>query len=435
MNVRIFRPLSNVQRRNFTVLVIQGGATSLAAQLASINAILPFLCVALGGSFLAASLLLPLYAIGTLIGTTTAPRLIGARWTERTWLFAGSFGKCIAVLIVTAAAEFLLSEPFAIDLVYSALAIAIGLIVSIRGSAFNDVLASTVDIDTRPKLLFTQAALGGVLGLLVAITAARFFGTGPDVTSYLGMQWLAGAVLVVAAFLTLFIKGDAAAGRPRRHARTAATLEIGFRALRNLTWYRSYVIGQLVLLSVVLSTTFFSIHAAATHPKNDNPTLIVGFVAGGAVLGAFVWHQVLRRFGYRVLFLLGTAVCIGAVALNLIEEALDVPDTLWFDGFVIMAATQASQAVIVGRQAFLIDHLRTKGLDELVTFSKLLITIISVPVAALIGALASISAPLVALTVLLAFNFLAIIGAARLQIPDADARHRHDDDDNPHPIG
>ena len=75
-----FRP----PRRNFPLLLAQGGSYGLAGKLASTNIVLPFLCAALGGSLIVAGLLVPLGIIGTLVGYTLGPNMLASRLPSRT---------------------------------------------------------------------------------------------------------------------------------------------------------------------------------------------------------------------------------------------------------------------------------------------------------------------------------------------------------------
>ena len=70
-------------RRNFTAAATESVSFAVATHLTAAAVVLPFICVAFGGSAFAAALIFPTYIAANLLGVVVAPRVLGLRSVER----------------------------------------------------------------------------------------------------------------------------------------------------------------------------------------------------------------------------------------------------------------------------------------------------------------------------------------------------------------
>src|SRR6478609_7931614 len=108
---------SEPPRRNYLLLLGQGGGYGLAGKLASTNVVMPFLCAALGGSLLVAGLLDPLNTLGSLLGLSLAPAVLSTRLPSRAVLALMDLAAG-ALLFALAAVSLLLPRSVAVDVVF-----------------------------------------------------------------------------------------------------------------------------------------------------------------------------------------------------------------------------------------------------------------------------------------------------------------------------
>jgi len=70
-------------RRNFVAAATESVSFAVANQLTAVAVVLPFICVAFGGSAFAAALIFPTYTAANLLGVILAPRVLGLRSVSR----------------------------------------------------------------------------------------------------------------------------------------------------------------------------------------------------------------------------------------------------------------------------------------------------------------------------------------------------------------
>ena len=258
----------------------------LAGQLASTTVVLPFMCVALGGSLLVAGLLVPLNTVGTLLGYPLGPALIGTRLRSQT-IMALSALTSAALLAGLAAVSLLLPDrSLAVSVTFTAVALGSGLAAGADSVAFSDVLARGLPPARRSGLLLGEGAVGGALAIVVALLSAVLLGDRDPIVGHVALQWVAAGCLAISGVLALFVAIEHAPA-PAVRRTIATTIRAGVAGVRRYAWLRRYLVRQVLLLSVALATSFFSIRAATLHGKVPGSlAVIVAVTSTARVSGA-----------------------------------------------------------------------------------------------------------------------------------------------------
>jgi hypothetical protein len=133
------------------------------------------------------------------------------------------------------------------------------------------------------------------------------------------------------------------------------------------------------------------------------------------VVGAVLWHRVLRVRGYRGMLIDGT-ICstVAAVGAVTIERLGLVGASALNHAVLLLLATLAADAVSVAKSAYLVEHAPPAELPELSAFAQLTIGIAAAVLAAAIATLAQIHGTVWPPAILLGLNVLAVIAAWRM---------------------
>ena len=403
-----FRP----PRRNFPLLLAQGGSYGLAGKLASTNIVLPFLCAALGGSLIVAGLLVPLGIIGTLVGYTLGPNMLASRLPSRTVMALATLGTAALLFALATIGLLFRDSTFTVNVTFLGISLRTGLLSGIGTIAFTNVLASAVQRERRRRLLFTQAALGGLLASVVAIVSTWMFAGRDPIVSHIALEWIAGAFLVVSAGCSLLIGVEHVPTKAVARRGLVATLRGGAQAARRYPWLREYLTQQILFLSVTLGTTFFSIRVAALHGSVPGSlAVIIAVTSLALVIGAVLWERVLTRRGFRGMLIGGTMCSALAAAGAVSVERLGLVGSPFVHAIFILLATLANDAVSVAKSAFLVENARPEELSEVSAFTQLIIGVASAVLAVAIAALAQVHGTVWPPMILLGLNVLAV-GAA-----------------------
>jgi MFS family permease len=399
-------------RRNFPLLLAQGGSYGLAGKLASTNIVLPFLCAALGGSLIVAGLLVPLGILGTLVGYTLGPNVLASRLPSRTVMALATLGTATLLFALATIGVLFRDSRFTVDVTFLGISLGTGLLSGIGSIAFTNVLASAVQRERRRRLLFTQAALGGLLASVVAIISAWMFADRDPIVGHIALEWFAGGFLVVSAVCSLLVRVEHVPTRTAVRRSLVTTLRRGAQAARRYPWLREYLTQQILFLSVTLGTTFFSIRVAALHGSVPGSlAVIIAVTSLALVVGAVLWERVLTSRGFRGMLIGGTMCSALAAAGAVTVERLGLIGSPFVHALFILLATLANDAVSVAKSAFLVEHARPEELSELSAFTQLTIGVASAILAVAIAALAQVHGTVWPPMILLGLNLLAV-GAA-----------------------
>jgi len=127
-----------------------------------------------------------------------------------------------------------------VSIVFAVIAVVMGIAGGIGSVASSDVLGGALPAERRSTLLFAQSALGGALGVVVALATARLFAHRQPLTSHVALQWAASVFLVLSAMSCLFVLLERRPA-PAHRVRVSASLRVGLDAARTYPWFRRYL--------------------------------------------------------------------------------------------------------------------------------------------------------------------------------------------------
>ena len=148
-------------RRNFVASATESVSFAVANQLTAVAVVLPFICVAFGGSAFAAALIFPTYTAANLLGVVLAPRVLGLRSVSRSLALILICGIGIAGFAVMQTTIVFLAAPAPVrSRVMGLLTVAIG--AGPIGMLYVGVLADLLGAPAAVALLAIQGlvALG-----------------------------------------------------------------------------------------------------------------------------------------------------------------------------------------------------------------------------------------------------------------------------------
>lgn len=115
--------------------------------------------------------------------------------------------------------------------------------------------------------------------------------------SHIDLLWLGSSGLLAAALAAVFI-GPVQVSNARRVTFTE-TYRDGMRVARSQSWFRRYVVIQLLFVPVSLGTSFYSIHASVNHSDSAGSLHVLVISSSiGMVAGALFWRFVTRAWAF-----------------------------------------------------------------------------------------------------------------------------------------
>ena len=388
---------------NFGVVVAEGIAANTAGQLSNAAVVLPFICVALGGPILAAALIYPAYVVFNLVGTLVSPALLDPRRTSKLILTACAIAGAVVTVVNALGAEFLGST---MATAFVATAAALGFLFGLSAVCFVDVVADALHQHEHARLWIFQNAGSAAVVLIITTVDLLLFGGADTADGHLRLLWLAAGAMVVAAVCCGLIVLESHAPRPRISFRSS--LHTGIALLRRRGWFRRFLLVQSLFLTTSLGTAFYSAHSATEHGNTSGSLhVIVACTAGGLVLFAVVWHRLRHRLGLRAMYTLAGGLGLAAAALTIVADRLDEPDAPWLYGIIMALAAVAALAVSSSRTVWMLRRATSERL-VVISFSQLVVGVISAPIAGLLAVLAQIHGTIVPIVCVAVLNVLAL---------------------------
>jgi hypothetical protein len=396
-------------RYNYRILLGNGSFVALANRVSDPHLVLTFLYSVLGAPLAFAGLIVPMHNIGGLLGRAlSAPLISKARFSKRYM----AYGSLAAGISLMALAIFVpIIHPTAAAMIFLLVAGTIGVSQGLGSVAFGDLLGRALPQERRGPLLFTQSAVGGVLAVAAASATILLFKDAKPLDSHISLIWISAVVLVLAFVFSLLVQEPP----PNRDAGSGArgfTSEIhkAFTLVGQAPWFRRFLVGQVLFLSVTLATTFYSIHAASLHgEKSGSISVFVVASSLGIVVGAPLWSRLLDNKGVRLVFILGGLATMSAAILALTIEYVDGLQFVLLHALVFLLATLGYQAVTQGRQVYLANMTTDEERPFLISIFHTLLAALSIGVAVLFGVLAQVNGEAWPLLAILAMNIVAVL--------------------------
>jgi hypothetical protein len=338
--------------RNFFLNMTNGMATKLADQLANPGLVLPWFFDALGAPASVIGFLTPVRRAGALLPQLAVSGFLRQQPIRKWfWLLGGVlFGLGLLLMVPTA----LLFPPLTASILIVVLLALGSLSRGISSVAFKDVLAKTIPLGRRGRLLAMRATLGGGLALAAGVLLRTQVRNQTSITPFLILVGMAGVLWIGGAGLVSLVREEPGATEGSRNAFQEA--RAGFEILRAVPGMRRFVLTRSLLLTIELSLPFYSLFARRSTGGGAGELGIFVIAASlSQVLSSPLWGGLADRASRWVMILsAGLAALAGALALVLgsIPFLGQNPYTL---AIPVLMIGFAIAGVRLGRKTYIVD--------------------------------------------------------------------------------
>jgi len=421
-------PKGNTTRWNFRVLLGQGILLDVSQTLSSPRLVLPFLYISFGAPAIFAGLLIPIVQISRMIGQIVSAPFISAAEICKWYMSLGILTASTALVVIALTADTAEdARQFVIlTAIFLGVAAIIGLGQGLSRLAFQNMLGYVVPRKLRRNLLFSQTGLSGLLAIILAWASQKLYFNEAD-EEHLALLWVGIAVAIFSGILSMLIRESAVAEKKQRGANSGdrqgilATLRAGINHVRQVEWFRQFVIARILFLSIELAMPFYAIIAAQEHEKTEDA--LGGFVIAtslGLMIGGFFWQR-LSPWPLRRIMSLGGIFALAAAVIALLSHYGN-PKSHWFYyDMVFFLIALADQGIASTRKIYVATLASAETRPYYIAVSDTLVGGVAVLFAFALGVLAHFQHSLWPILVLAGLNGLAALYAMRLKPIPADA--------------
>ena len=370
--------------RNFRAMLGQATAVSLANQLTATTVVLPYICIAVGGSPLVAALLYPIGTFTSLLGTLSAPVLTNRRSNR----FILAYGAVVAAVLTASNAlgAELLHSPVAV--VFMLTTAILGFLGGLAGVSVVDLMSVSLQPRQIGRVSVLQTAISALLVLIVTGAELLIFRHTSALQSHIALLWM-GALAFAMAIPFVLLVVPAPEASKLHGPRLKQVIPLGIQQTREHPWMRRFLLIQTCFISLTLGTAFFSAHAAALHSDVvGHLHLIVSVTAGGLIVYGFVWSRTRRMATVRGMYTLAGALIVLAALLAVAADIWDVPYELWMFGVILALAAVGSQLISTAKRVWLLRYVSGENRSIMIGFTQLVTSLGSTLVALVLGIVA-----------------------------------------------
>lgn len=400
------------QRRNFGVLLVQGTLYTTGLQLANVSVVLPFIC-AQQGLYWVAGLIYPCFSVGIVIGNSLSPFVVQHAQHRKHLVVAYATATMAALVILSAASA---ATGVLVASAFLTTALLSGLVSGVSRVAYSEVISSKLTDARRGDLVLSQGALGAIAAIVTTLMLLPFMAERDPEHSHLNVLWIGSSILAAAAVVAVLI-GPVAAARLQARVSFRQTYRAGVETARSQSWFRSYVVIQLLFVPVSLGTSFYSIHASVNHGDTAGSLHVLVISSSvGLIVGSLFWRYVNRILGARGMLVISAALGSTAALICVAIEYLHEWHEIFIYGIVFFLATVANQAIFTSTLSWLGAYAPEAHRATLIGFGALVVAIESTLLGAALGAVAQGAAVIGPIVTTLGLNAVAG-GAAFLAVP------------------
>lgn len=409
-------------RRNFIAAATESVSFGVANHLTAAAVVLPFICVAFGGSAFAAALIFPIYIAANLLGAVVAPRVLGLRSVSRSLALILAL---IAIVFAITGVGILFVSPEWLSALWVVAAV-VGLLSGIASIAVVEVMSSSLASSEKSALGVVQSTGGAVLTLAITVVLGAFFLDPDGKDARIALLWVGITAMVVAALSLLRIRptgsGPAIENKP-----VGILTVLRSRPDRTNPWIREFLITQVLFLSIALGMSFYSVHGATLHgQKSDALHYIVAVTAVGSLLFTAVWT--LSRHKATIRGLLQTAAALGvcAAVAALIADYSGAQALPILSGVVIVFAAAGAAATSSTRSTWMYHNLG-KNDTEVIIFCQVVLGVTATGVGLVLSVLARLDAvaPAWVMLILSGYALIHARRGPRVRIAEIHPDHVH----------
>jgi hypothetical protein len=391
--------------------------------------VLPFLYISFGAPAIFAGLLIPIVQISRMIGQIVSAPFISAAEICKWYMSLGILTASTALVVIALTADTAEdARQFVIlTAIFLGVAAIIGLGQGLSRLAFQNMLGYVVPRKLRRNLLFSQTGLSGLLAIILAWASQKLYFNEAD-EEHLALLWVGIAVAIFSGILSMLIRESAVAEKKQRGANSGdrqgilATLRAGINHVRQVEWFRQFVIARILFLSIELAMPFYAIIAAQEHEKTEDA--LGGFVIAtslGLMIGGFFWQR-LSPWPLRRIMSLGGIFALAAAVIALLSHYGN-PKSHWFYyDMVFFLIALADQGIASTRKIYVATLASAETRPYYIAVSDTLVGGVAVLFAFALGVLAHFQHSLWPILVLAGLNGLAALYAMRLKPIPADAK-------------
>ncbi len=421
-------PKGNTTRWNFRVLLGQGVLLDVSQTLSSPRLVLPFLYISFGAPAIFAGLLIPIVQISRMIGQIVSAPFISAAEICKWYMSLGILTASTALVVIALTADTAEdARQFVIlTAIFLGVAAIIGLGQGLSRLAFQNMLGYVVPRKLRRNLLFSQTGLSGLLAIILAWASQKLYFNEAD-EEHLALLWVGIAVAIFSGILSMMVRESAVAEKKQRGANSEnrqgilATLRAGINHVRQVDWFRQFVLARILFLSIELAMPFYAIIAAQEHEKTEDA--LGSFVIAtslGLMMGGFFWQR-LSPWPLRRIMSLGGLIALAAAMVALLSHYGN-PKSHWFYyDMVFFLIALADQGIASTRKIYVATLANAETRPYYIAVSDTLVGGVAVLFAFALGVLAHFQHALWPILVLAGLNGLAALYAMRLKPIPADA--------------
>ena len=423
-------PKGSTTRWNFRVLLGQGVLLDVSQTLSSPRLVLPFLYISFGAPAIFAGLLIPIVQLARMIGQIVSAPFISAAEICKWYMSLGILTATTALIVVALTADTAEDAKHFVVLtvIFLSVAAIIGLGQGLSRLAFQNMLGYVVPRKLRRNLLFSQTGISGLLAIILAWASQKFY-LGEADEEHLALLWAGIAVAVLSGFLSMLVRESAVAEKKvkpetgKEKKSILATLREGINHVKQVDWFRQFIIARILFLSIELAMPFYAIIAAQEHEKTEDA--LGSFVIAtslGLMIGGFFWQR-LSPWPLRRIMGLGGIIAFVAAMIALFSHEVDTSERshwLYYD-LVFFLIALADQGVASTRKIYVATLASAETRPYYIAVSDTLVGAAAVLFAFFLGALAHFQHALWPILVLAGLNALAALYAMRLKPVPADA--------------
>jgi MFS family permease len=409
-------------RRNFVAAATESVSFGVANHLTAAAVVLPFICVAFGGSAFAAALIFPIYIAANLLGVVVAPRVLGLRSVERSLALILAL---IATVFAITGVGILLVSPEWLNALWVVTAV-VGLLSGIASIAVVEVMSSSLASSEKAALGVVQSTGGAVVTLAITVVLGVFFLDPNSRDAHVALLWIGIIAMIVAALSLLRIRptgsGAAVMNKP-----VGILTVLRSRPDRN-PWVREFLITQVLFLSIALGTSFYSVHGATLHgQKSDALHYIVSVTAIGSLLFTALWTLSRQKATIRGLLLTAAALGVCAAVAALIADYSGAEALPILSGVVIVFAAAGAAATSSTRSTWMYHNLGQENDTEVIIFCQIVLGVTATGVGLVFSMLARLDAvaPAWVMLILSGYALIHARRGPRVRIAELHPDHLH----------
>jgi len=358
--------------RNFRVLLTQGTLFRFGAQVSSVLLVVPYIAERVGSPGLVVALIVPVFTVGTLLGTALGPMVLGIAVSVG-WLLGG-IAVVDAGLTALMAVDISMVPSRFVGYPLIVLCFLIGILAGSSEVVSPMALSAMLSARRRSDVLLMQTGFGAALVVVITAFFASRFARDSFPWHDVDLLWIGVAAMLLCATCSFALQagGVELASGP---GRMLDSLREGHSYLRTNRWMRGFLATQFVFLAVTLSPMFYVIYAAELMGTGigDMDDFLV-FFGIGLLAGIPLWRLVRKRLDVRGMYACSAGISLVAVIFCIVSQRGHLLPGLWALGPVLMLSALANQAVWPAAYDWIFGQAHGEEAVVVISYSRIVVS-------------------------------------------------------------